>query len=266
MYPLVNLLLNIVLPPVFTKVVLQACLAAYFTCCFCVSPMFFPRSYGTTLWYPTYISHLNTAAQKVEKEELCSRAVGGGSVDAGTLPQLCGCTYAGALFENMTIGPVHLTKSSFLDSAFRNVTFQRTALSDVAFGNCSLNLTNFSNVTMENVVFNFTSTAKTVYSAKWPLTVTDGCHSGSKSTIGRTNFDSILRLWNVTVLNESSSFAQGNSCVSNIPSACAVTADEYRVYREAFVFAASSIPGTIITAIVVDLRCMWRSLWISECV
>ena len=186
---------------------------------------------------------------------------------ADRLSYLCGCSYTGALFEGITIGPVHLTKSVFEQSEFRNVTFQGTLLSDVTFNSCSMLFTSFNEVLLDNVVLNATNTSGTVYSSKWPLTATDGCRSGSRRNVTTTSFDSTLDLWRVAVLNESSSFAQGNNCVSSISSeSCAVTPDEYRVYREAFFFAASSIPGTIITAIVVDLRCMWRSLWISECV
>lgn len=224
-----------------------------------------PRSFGTTLWYPTYIKNLNTAAHKAEKEDNCNRVVGGVTMDTSSLPYLCGCSYTSASIEDTIIGPVHLTNSSFKQSVFANVTFQGTVLSNVAFDNCSMVSTTFSNVTMENVVFNATVVMGTVYSGKWPLNASDGCHSENRRYINTTTFDSTLHLWSIAVLNESPSYAQGNSCVSSISTqGCAATSDEYKVYREAFLFAASSIPGTIVTAIVVDLRCMWRSLWIGE--
>ena len=40
--------------------------------------------------------------------------------------------------------------------------------------------------------------------------------------------------------------------------------DRSLLYTETFIYAASSVPGTILTAIVVDLPYMSRALWLCE--
>ena len=224
------------------------------------------RSYGITIWYPSYVKYLDTV-EKLNEVSFCPTSIYNASMSTANLPETCKCTSVS--YFNTTFKDIHFSEVTFSNANYTMVTFENVKFNKIIFDDCTWENVTFINVTIENMLLKKTNTSGTIYSEAdnehQPLFASN-CSVIQNVTVNSTNFDSMVVGWNRTVLNTTlRSRTPEDDCVTVSPKECGkVEVDENRIYREAFIFAASSIPGTIISAIVVDLPCMWRSLWLCK--
>ena len=224
------------------------------------------RSYGITIWYPTYIKNLD-AAENMNEVSFCPTGINNASMSTANFPETCKCTSVS--YFNTTFKDIHFSEVTFSNANYTMVTFENVKFNKIIFDDCTWENVTFINVTIENMLLKKTNTSGTIYSEAdndhQPLFASN-CSVIQNVTVNSTNFDSIVGGWNRTVLNTTlRSPTPEVDCVTVSPKKCGkVEVDENRIYLEAFIFVAAQIPGTIISAIVVDLPCMWRSLWICK--
>ena len=211
-----------------------------------------PRSYGVTLWFPSYVEQIITAR---ETREFCS---GNASSDA-VLPQYCGCEgtiFRGQQFSNMDLSGFKLSDSKFLNVTFSNVTFSDMDLEDCTFTACVL----------DNVTFESRCLFKRV---KWNQTVFSGVNVSGLSVCNGSSSDVVVggeensgsgeggRLELVNLLEG------GNSTCSDMEVKCKKKKKENKnIYRDLFLVSGATFPGNVASAIAVYF--LRRNYWLGN--
>ncbi len=222
------------------------------------------RSYGVTLWYPTYVNDLNQQKDIEIFNDFCSEEVS--ELNSSTLSTYCGCS--DAVINNSLISDLLLNNWNIQNTIFTGVTFQRvnftytsfnnTRFESSSFINCTFNNSDFTNTTFEN--FSFTN-LKLLYSRLCnPIE-----NNSTSNDVLVLNSTINGAPWNSTM--EGAAFLQLMSnksvCDDNgWKSICPVKEDDFRVYRDSFFISASALPGNLASMFAVYF--LIRKYWLGE--
>lgn len=186
-------------------------------------------AYGLTLWYPTYINNLEHQCSSNFKNEIASD------------PNICpDGSYLEHLFINNSVWhDKHLKDAIFDHVIFHNTNFSHCSFEDCSFLNCEFHSVNLSTSWFTNTCFKHTS-------AVWNYdntTFVNSYFNGSGYQTGQSNepcclYDTCDR----------SCYDDGN-------------VDYSKDYLELFFVALATVPGCVVSAIVVDI--LRRSYWLA---
>jgi len=115
------------------------------------------RSYGITLWYPTYVAEITRKADQENLARTCNETI---LSSAAEIPSICGCT--SVAFEEAVVHDLHLkdwqiNDVQLADVTFINVTFDNVVFNETTFKNCSFISSKFTNLHFKDVYFNDTT-------------------------------------------------------------------------------------------------------------
>ena len=231
-------------------------------CCFTC------RSYGVTLWYPTYVNELNIQKDAELFQTFCSKDVD--YLSDLTIPQYCGCS--GSFINNSVISDTKLENFVINSTVFSNVTFERVNFVHSSFLNTTFETgSGFTNCTFSNSAFtevkldNFTFTnfqldnsrlcgvlANDLNSDNVTIYNTSINHVGSNNTINGTSFIELLKNTTNTSLCEGKEWSFQ----------CPKKEDDFRVYRDSFFISASALPGNLASMVAVYF--LIRKYWLGK--
>lgn len=228
-------------------------------------------TYGVTLWYPSYVGIIN-------QQQLCQQKIGTNqTANSDSLQELCEC--ADTAFHNITIRNLKLRvwsleRATFIDVSFLQVNFSQVELTASTFVNCTfkdvhfksvlLNKSSWENVTLDNVLIESTKI----------------CNSHIVGTSIENNSTLIMRdvlMGENELLEEyvnDSTFAHlvlsaeascpSSSKISKDTNVECESSDDYKIYRDNFIIAASATPGMIVSSIAVYF--FRRNFWMGTSV
>ena len=238
------------------------------------------RSYGVTLWYPTYVGEINKQKDIAEFDVFCVKNVT--DINSTTLTDYCGCN--GTVFHDSIISDVHLENWSVGDVVLSNVTFKRVNFSDVSFTNtnfvsgssfidCNFHhsqiVSSFlDNFTLDSLnlfdsrICGTTGTNLTVQNSLMiSNTSINSYHNSSSTVVQESNSSYFIDLLDFKYVNASNdSCATGN--VNEWPVQCLRKEDDFRVYRDSFFVSASALPGNLVSAVAVYF--FTRKYWLGN--
>ena len=187
--------------------------------------------YGLTLWYPTYINNLEHQC----KSEFANITVSDPNI----------CTYGSQLdyvvVNNSVWHSKHLKNAMFNHVIFQNTNFTQSSFEDCSFLNCSFYSVNMLTSSFTNTCF------KNTINSSWYY---------DNVTFMNSYYDESLML----------EFVQSNEpcCLQDeCERSCYDDAnvDYNKVYLELFYVALATVPGCILSAIMVDI--LRRSYWLA---
>ena len=206
------------------------------------------RSYGVTLWFPTYVDQITTQKDIRVFEAHCNRTVTGSDQE---LESFCGCD--STVFADMEIKDIQLSNFRMDGILFRNVTFKNVSFSTVIF-----NGTQFSNGSVfresnfSTSYFNGTSfddiSFDSVQIESSLLCSVDG--SGTRIV----NSTRLNTAWYEQPLNQS-------NLTCDYPEINCIPPNS-KIYRDSFFITASAFPGNIASAIAVYF--LRRNYWLGK--
>ena len=192
-------------------------------------------AYGLTLWYPTYISNLEHDKCKTELAHQ-------------TLSDLNLCSSSAKVnhvFINYsTVTDKHFKKAVFTNVTFNGAIFYHSTFQDCSFINCSFVLVNFTGSKFINTCFT-SSTGLNQLS------------DDSGGTLFTNSFFDSAPMVNAT--NDMAPCCLHDSCESNCYDDENV--DYQKLYLELFYVALATVPGSILSAFMVDV--VRRSYWLA---
>lgn len=226
------------------------------------------RSYGVTLWYPSYVGIIN-------QQQLCRKKISTNQTgNSDSLQELCGC--ADTAFHNITVRNLELTtwsleKATFTDVFFLQVNFSRVELTSSTFVNCTFKDVHFKSALFNNISWkNVTLDNMLIESTK-----ICSCHiAGASIEDGSSLIMRDVLMGEKELLEEyvnDSTFAQlAPSAEASCPSSSEIgrninveceSLEDYKIYRDNFIIAASATPGMIMSSIAVYF--FRRNLWMG---
>ena len=186
-------------------------------------------SYGLTLWYPTYVNNL---------EHQCESKFSHMTVSD---PNICadGSRLDDVVVKDSVWTNKHLKNAIFNHIVFQNANVTQSSFEDCSFYNCSFNLVNFSTSSFINTCFKDT--------AMWYY----------------DNTTSFINSYNESLMLGSTQSNEPCCLHDKCERSCYDDAnvDYNKVYLELFYVALATVPGCILSAIMVDV--MKRSYWLA---
>lgn len=236
------------------------------------------RSYGVSLWYPTYVSLINEQKDVEIFDKFCFNNVTG--INSSVITEYCGCS--GTVFQDSFISGLELHNWRVRDAVFNGVTFESVVFSDVSFVNTTFtNNSLFINCTFDNsqilnsffdgVSFDSLSVFDSQFCGvvSTNATTVQGSLNFSNISINNVNQTTIsVKL--VELFMPDSASVHNNSCAAGTVSEwsiqCPRKVDDFRVYRDSFFVSASSLPGNLVSAVAVYflIRKYWLGKQVSE--
>ena len=188
-------------------------------------------SYGLTLWYPTYVNNLEHQC----KSEFAYETVS----DPNVCPD--GSQLDFVVVNNSVWHNKHLKNAMFNNVTFQNTNFIQSSFEDCSFLNCSFSSVNVSTSTFTNTCF------KNTINDSWYY---------DNATFMNSYYDKSLMLGS-SQSNEPCCLQGGceRSCYDD------ANVDYNKVYLELFYVALATVPGCIVSAIMVDI--LRRSYWLA---
>ena len=209
------------------------------------------RSYGVTLWYPSYVRVITDAQEAKDFENFCHRKA---HTDA-VLQDYCGCEgayFSGQHFTNINLDNFQLTSSDFHNVTFTNVTFSDSLLADCTFTMCVLDSVKFElNSTFDHVDWNHTAFSGVNVSG---LSVCNGSArnvDGSVVGSGEGESGELVRV-----------LIGGNASCADVEVECEERETSDTVYRDLFLVSGSAFPGNIVSAVAVYF--LRRNYWMGK--
>ncbi|XP_065912696.1 synaptic vesicle glycoprotein 2C-like [Dysidea avara] len=192
-------------------------------------------AYGLTLWYPTYISNLE---QGECKTEVAHRTISDFNIcsDSAEIDHV--------FVNHSTITNRHLKKVVFNNVTFHRATFYRSTFRDCTFTSCSFVSVNFTGNKFINTCFT-------------SPTSLDQLSDDFDGTLFTNSYFNNVPMANSTGHTEPCCLHDEckTSCYDD------ENVDYQRLYLELFYVALASVPGSILTAFMVDV--VRRSYWLA---
>ena len=187
--------------------------------------------YGLTQWYPTYVSNLeHQCKSEISNEPLSDVNI---CSDESRVDN--------AVVNNSAWYNKHLKSAIFHRVIFQNTTFTQCSFKDCSFINCSFYSVDVTRSSFTNTCFKYTT------NSSWVL---------EDTTFMNSYYDKSL-MFNSHQLDEPCCLHDRcrKSCYDD------ANVDYSKVYLELFYVALATVPGCIISAIMVDL--LRRSFWLA---
>ena len=231
------------------------------------------RSYGVTLWYPTYVNKLNLDKDAEIFQAFCHKEVG--NLSNSSFPEYCGCSES--YINSSIISDTQLKNFVISDTVFSNVTFERVDFSASLFKNttfesgsfveCSFNHSFFTEVIFNNFTFMNLSLEHSrlcgmlaTGSTSDRVAIKDSSinhFSSNDTTQEQLDGAQFIELLNTT----NTSQCKGDEEMSL---ACPKKEDDFRVYRDSFFISASALPGNLASMVAVYF--LIRKYWLCKTV
>jgi len=221
------------------------------------------RSYGVTLWYPTYVDQIAKRADQNNLNRICNETT---LLSATEMRSVCDCSSTS--FEDAVISNTELKSWQINDVLLNNITFSNVTFEDVLFNttnfgsckfqNCKFTSLHFQDIlfdsmSMENVTIELSSSCLFSNFSSGDISITDVLVNGSKLEPGTINASQLQ-----AYLDE---FSSREKCLGpEFEVIC--KSDDFRIYRDSFFVSASALPGNLASAIAVYL--MWRNVWLGK--
>ena len=216
-----------------------------------------------TLWYPTYVSELNSER---EAERLWSRCNQTERLSGPVkLSSYCGCSdaeFVGVSVSNQTIKAWNIH-----NAFFHNVTFSDVIFDSVLFNNTDFKDCRVVRGKLKDVYFNASKLSGLVFLQS--VEIEDDSLCVSRDSDGR------IVLANATADEEEKQLSQVESsksktsrlesdggCELENPASVQCSFDDFRVYRDSFFVSASGLPGNLASAIAVYY--LRRNHWLGK--
>ena len=188
-------------------------------------------AYGLTLWYPTYINNLEHQCESKFSHMTLSD------------PNICpdGSQLNDIVVKDSVWANKHLKNAIFNNVIFQNTSITQSGFKDCSFYNCSFNLVNFSTSSFINTCFKNTVNAMWYYD----------------------NTTTFINSYNDSLMLGSSQSNEPCCLHDKCERSCYDDAnvDYNKVYLELFYVALATVPGAILSAIMVDV--IRRSYWLA---
>lgn len=222
------------------------------------------RSYGITLWYPTYVDDLTTKKDADDLQKFCNKTTNFSPTDK--VISYCGCS--SSVFQDTVISHQQLEKWRinnvlFTNVTFLNVTFDYVLFNSTEFRECKFlnstftrlffNATNFNDVQFESV--NIVPTSLCLFSNK-----SEGAVTLENVTINGRMAES--RHFNISELWTFLEPEVNSTCSENQYADIMCRSDDFRVYRDSFIVSGSAIPGVLVSATAVYF--LRRNYWLGK--
>ncbi len=228
------------------------------------------RSYGVTLWYPTYVNEVNHQKDVEIFNGFCSEEVSG--INSSTISTYCGCN--DSVINNSVISDMLLDNWNIQNTTFNGVTFQRVNFTYASFNNTSFESSSFIDCTFNNSGFinttfdSFSFTNLKLFDSRLCSTTIGNNYSASgdvlvlNSTINGAPWNSTMTSATFIQLMFNSS-ANESACNANgWISKCPVKGDDFRLYRDSFFISASALPGNLASMVAVYF--LIRKYWLGK--
>jgi len=219
-----------------------------------------------TLWYPTYVSELNSERKTERLWSHCNQTERlAGPVKLGSY---CGCS--DAVFVGVSISNQTLKKWNVHDTFFHNVTFSDVTFDSVLFNNTEFKDCKVVRGRFRDVYFNASKFSGQV--SLRSMEIEDDSLCISEDSEGRVALENatvdkdgkqLSRVWSSkSGIGNSSELEVGRGCVLNNSASVQCPADDFEVYRDSFLVSASGLPGNLASAIGVYY--LHRNHWLGK--
>ena len=212
------------------------------------------RSYGVTLWFPTYVQQITTQRDNDRLEAFCNTTVAG-SVESLEPYCDCGTTLFSDMeiedtqFKNLRMDGVIFSNVSFFNVSFSSVVFNGTQFTDGCqfiesnISSSYFNATFFENITLDSV---------TIESSLLCSMNGSGLKVVSSTRLNASMLEEgALKTGRVKCREEDSDFKEIKCKSSNS-----------QIYRDSFFVTASAFPGNVASAIAVYF--LRRNYWLGK--
>ena len=220
------------------------------------------RSYGITLWYPTYVAEITRRADLENLAKTCNETT---LTSATEMPSICGCSsvvFEEAIVRNIQLKGWKINDVQLEDISFVNVTFDNVLFNETTFRNCNFESSTFTNLHFKDVYFEDTLFQNMAI----PVSSTCLFSSGSTGLLNMTNVsvrgaNLADRLVEVRQFQASLNNITSYSCnAPNLKVHCKT--DDFRIYRDSFYISVAALPGNVASAIAVYV--MRRNVWLGK--
>ena len=228
------------------------------------------RSYGVTLWYPTYISELTTQKDLEEFERFCNNTVN--VTGWSHMEAYCDCSQT--VFSDVTLTDSELRNFRIHDVLFSNVSFQNINFDSVVFNStqfvdCQFYESNFTDslfnsTQFENVLFHSVNIHSSSLCSMNGSAV-EVCNNSLILEEVDVNGDQVdYEMLNTSAFQERVlNRGNGQKCSENkLLRQIQCKPPDNRVYRDSFFVSASALPGNIASAIAVYF--LRRNYWLGK--
>ena len=229
------------------------------------------RSYGVTLWYPTYVNKLNLDKDAEIFQAFCSKEVS--NLSNSSLPEYCGCSES--YINSSIISDTQMEKFLISGAVFSNVTFERVDFSSSSFKNttfesgsfveCSFNFSAFTQVIFKNFTFINLSLEHSRLCGVFATGSTSNSVAVKDSSINHFSSNDTIPNLDGTRFIEMLNTTNTSQCEGEEKSIeCPKKEDDFRVYRDSFFISASALPGNL--ASIVAVYFLIRKYWLCKTV
>ena len=222
------------------------------------------RSYGIILWYPKYINEITTQKDTHDLQKFCNTTTSFSPEDR--MKSYCDCT--STVFQDTSFSLPKLKDWRINNVLFRNVTFLNVTFDSVLFNGTEFTECKFQNCTFTRLLF-YATVLNGVQFQSVKILATSLCLFSNTSegavtlenvTINSKWFESqnfnISTLW--TILGSEVNSTCSDDHYNNV----ICKSNDFRVYRDSFLVAASVLPGNIASAIAVYF--LHRNYWLGK--
>ena len=230
-----------------------------------MASVLFYRSYGVTLWYPSYVDQLNKMERQAEIDRLCNQTVANQTLTQTLLTELCPCVNTS--YHNTVLNKMTVTSWPAVDTSIRDTLITGGHYTRLVFDNVLLENISIVNATLEQCVFTSGRwSGVRITNTNFSQVVLCDVHMDDGDVIitgsivdGQRVEDPLARL---TKHGDGSGDCKelGNltnqSCVEPTPNLL----DDY---QNSFFITAAPIPGLIVSAFTL-YYCWRRSLWLGK--
>ena len=230
------------------------------------------RSYGVTLWYPTYVDRLSKESlESVSYHDDCNHTLSNYSASSfeDDLEKLfCACPTTD--FQDVTLEGITLDEWWAYDSSITNVFVQDSSLKEVWFHNVTMDTVHFQNVTFSDSHLTMLTLRDVIFS-NVTFVNSSLCNISNDGVSFKSTIFTGSNINGITPTSDQEALlgirTTNGSCGGDLalPTNCIPGSDEVDLGKEYFydfIIAASALPGNIASAIAVYL--FRRSFWLGE--
>ena len=227
------------------------------------------RSYGITLWYPTYVNEITTKKDAEDFLSFCNKSTSFPTTD--NIISYCDCS--SSVFEDTFVSDLTLMKWRINDVLFRNVTFLNVTFDSVLFNGTEFMNCTFENCTFVELFFHNTDfdgvRFQLVNILPSSLCLLSNHSEGTVTLEDVTMNASVVEFQDVSIseLRTSLQSQVESVCSEDLYSDLVCRSDDLRVYRDSFIVSISGLPGYIVSAFAVYYlpRNYWLGKYYSYC-
>ena len=228
------------------------------------------RSYGVTLWFPTYVSGITARTNAEKFEKFCS--VDYNHTSGASVQSYCDCSQT--VFANFALTDLELKNFRVNDVIFKNVSFNNVSFESVVFNStqfvdCQFNKVNisqsyFNSTLFDDILFKSVAIRSSSLCSVESLVVTVTDSSVTLQDVDLNGQTVSCKACNSSTLEDLLLLnkTDGRCSESSLLKEIQCKPPDNRVYKDTFFISASSVPGNIVSAFAVYF--FRRNYWMGE--